>query len=218
MSRLYNLLAGAISLSLIAACASGPTGQNIAKEGKLALVAANLCCDSLRTAIKSPLPSEKIVLAFDAKLQAFDFGGNKAYFKLFDLPAYSHPYSIVISSHAQGWGNDLALFIPRVATYGADFEVTRYFDEKTLRSRSNNLERTIFINPSNAGERYIAVYSSDLSATIERSYSQVSASTISTGAGGFFNLYTGQDGKLSIQSSPVGQIEFEVVGLVPNKK
>lgn len=199
---------------VLAGCAQIPPGTKVVAAGKQALDAAPLCCASLATAQRGALPLQPQQVEIDAKAQAFDFGGNKAFFVLYELPAYAKPYSILLTSLAGGQQGDVALLVPRVALYDADFKVTRFFDEKTLRNRGDNLERTVFVNPSNAQERYIAVYGSDLSASIERAYSMVTVTPVAAGPV-MFNLYGGRDGKSVLRSSPVGKLQIEVQGLAP---
>jgi hypothetical protein len=213
---LRAVLLSAASLLLVS-CATIPTGAKVVAEAKEALDGTPLCCKDLSTAPRSPLPLAPVTLQIDKKSPAFDFGGNKAFFVLHELPAYERPYSIFLTSQAAGTQQDIAVFIPRVAMYDANFNVTRYFDEKSLRNRGNNLERTVFINPANQHERYIAIYGSDLSASIERAYSMVTVQTVSTGLVAF-NLYSGIDGKSVLRSSPAGGLQIEVQGLVPEKK
>jgi hypothetical protein len=208
MRTLWTLGAAA----LLAGCATA--GKDLLAESNKALAAAPLCCKSLATAKRAPLPvaPQPAEVVIDQNAQAFDFGGNKAFFVLYELPKFGQPYSIVLTSVASGTLQDSALFIPRVATYDADFRVRRFFDEKTLRNRGNNLERTVFINPSDAGERYIAIYGSDMSASIERAYSMMTVTPVYAGPV-VWNFYSGTDGKSVLRSSPGGKLQVEVRGL-----
>lgn len=218
--RLARHLRGAattasLAASLLLGGCAGPSGQQIVADGKSALDRTPSCCRTLAEAPRRPLPREATDLTIDAKTaQAFDFGGNKAFFVLFELPRFQATYSIVVSSIAQGPLQDVAIFIPRVALYDEAFQVTRFFEEKTLRNRGNNLERTVFINPPNAGERYLAVFGSDLSSSIERAYSMVTVTPVFAGPV-MFNMYGGVDGKSVLRSSPVGTLRLEVQNLAP---
>ena len=213
MSSAASVRVATLAAALALAGCAQKSGLTLVSEGRQALDAAPICCSSLAQATRLPLPVPEADIAIDGKTaQAFDFGGNKAFFKLFELPPFSTTYAIVVSSSASGPVSDVALFIPRVALYDADFKVTRFFDEKTLRNRGNDLERTVFVNPSNAGERYMAVYGSDLAASIERSYSLVTVTPVMAGPV-MFSLYGGQDGKSTLRSSPAGQLKIEVQGL-----
>jgi hypothetical protein len=213
----WRRIALGAALLALAACAT-KSGMVRVSEAKQALDAALICCTTLAEAARAPLPTTEADLDIGpATAQAFDFGGNKAFFKLFELPPYSRVYSIVISSASEGTVADLALFIPRVALYDADFKVTRFFDEKTLRNRGDTLERTVFVNPSNAAERYLAVFGSDLSASIERSYSAVTVTPVFAGPVAF-NIYGGVDGKSTLRSSPAGRLRIEVQGLTTPAK
>lgn len=202
---------------LLVSCASIPTGTQLVADAKAALDAAPVCCGSLSTAARTPLPLAPATVQVAKTSPAFDFGGNKAFFVLYELPAWDRSYSINLSSQAAGTQTDVALFIPRIAMYDANFKVTRYFDEKSLRNRGNNLERTVFMNPADRSERYLAIYGSDLSASVERAYSMVTVQTVSTGFV-TFNVYSGVDGKSTLRSSPVGNLQLEVQGLAPPAK
>lgn len=196
---------------LLAAC-TVPGGLELAQRGHDDLAAAPICCKSLATAERLPLPLKPADVTIDAKVQAFDFGGDKAFFVLYELPVYSGPYSIVISSLGAGNQADIALFAPRAALYDDRFNVTRAFDDKTLRTRGNTLERTVFINPSNAGERYLAIYGSDLSSTAEHAYAQVTVTSLPAGPV-VAPIYSGRDGHVTIRTAPTGKLKIEVQGL-----
>lgn len=208
-----RLAVAAIAL-LSAGCATVPSGRSIVEESSRALAQASQCCETLATARRAALPLQPAEVMLDKTAQAFDFGGNKAFFVLYELPPFEQPYSVVVTSVAGGSLSDVALFIPRIAAFDGDFKPTRYYDEKTLRNRGNNLERTVFINPSNRAERYLAIYGSDLSASIERPYSMVTVTPVVAGPL-IFNVYGGQDGTSTLQSSPTGKLKLETQGLGP---
>lgn len=199
---------------MLAACGTPPpNGQQLLASGQTALDAAPMCCaQGLDKATRAPLPLVPTTVEIDARAQAHDFGGNKAFFVLYELPAFSVPYSINLTSRAKGPLQDVAILVPRVAVYDADFKLTRYFDDKTLRNRGNDLERTVFINPANAGERYLAIHGSNLAASIERAYSMVTVTPVAAGPV-VFNMYGGQDGKSVLRSAPTGSVQVEVQGL-----
>jgi hypothetical protein len=203
-------------IMLLTGCAAVTTGQQMVDQGKLDLMAAPSCCKELKTATATKLPvsAEPVTVAFDKTLQAFDFGGGKTFFVLYELPAFTSTYSLLVTSQPQGPLSDIALVIPRVALYDAQFKPTRFFDEKTLRNRGNSVERTIFFNPQNASERYIAIFGSDISSSIERAYSAVTVTPIIAGPV-IFNMVGGQDGKSILRSAPTGVLKLETQGLLP---
>jgi hypothetical protein len=200
---------------LLAGCAT--TGRDLLTESTRQLAAAPLCCPTLAEARRAPLPLQATEVAIDHTAQAFNFGGNKAFFVLYELPAFREAYGVVLTSVAAGTLQDTALLIPRVATYDANFQVQRYFDEKTLRNRGNNVERTVFFNPADARERYIAIYGSDLSASVERAYSMATVTPIMVAPGVFWNFHNGVDGTSTLRSAPAGKLKVEVQGLSPPK-
>ena len=172
-----------------------------------------MCCVTLAEARRQVLPLEKSTLTIDHTQQAFDFGTGKTFFVLYELPVFERTYSVSINSVPGGPLTDMALFVPVVALYDAAFVRTRFFDEKTLRNRGNTLERTIFINPRDAGDKYLLVSGSSLSSSIETSYSTVTYTPVVAGPL-MFNMAGGQDGKTQLRTSPTGQLEIEVGGLV----
>jgi hypothetical protein len=215
MSARHSTAAIALAASaLVTGCATAPTGQAVLANGQAALEAAPLCCEGkgLEAAQRNPLPLTPATVDIGSQSQAHDFGGNKAFFVLYELPPYSQPYAIKVTSRPKGTLQDVAILVPRVAMYDARFQLTRYFDDKTLRNRGNDLERTVFINPADAGERYIAIHASNLSASIERAYSMVTVTPVMAGPV-MFNLYGGQDGKSVLRSAPTGSLQIEVQGL-----
>ncbi len=197
---------------LLSGCATTPSGREIVEGSVKALAAAPVCCDKLAEAARSALPTQPTEIVLDKSAQAFNFDGHKAFFLLLELPVYKQPYSVVITSLAVGHMTDVAVLIPRITVFDADFKPIRNFDEKTLRNRGNNLERTVFINPSNQGERYLAIFGSDLSASIERAYSMMTVTPVVAGPI-VFNMYGGQDGKSTLRSSPTGKLKLETQGL-----
>lgn len=199
-------------VALLCACAVVPAGIQLVAQGQRDLDDAKLCCTTLAEAKRTKLTIEKTRVLVDKTMSAFDFGGSKAFFVLYELPVYTKPYSLLVTSVPSGQITDAALFIPRIAIYDAEFKPTRFFDEKTLRNRGNTLERTVFINPQNAQERFVAIFGSDLSASIERAYSEVTVTPVMVGPA-VFNMYGGQDGKSMLRSSPTGALELEVQGL-----
>lgn len=199
-------MAGALT-----ACAT-QNGQQIAAEGFRDLGNSLVCCTTLGQAQAAALPLTKAEVLIDAKRQVFDFGGTKAYFVLYKLPAFTKPYSFVITSLPAGSTADMAILLPRVTLYDEQFTPTRYYDDTSLRNRGSTLERTVFINEPNKAERYVAIFGSDMKAAMERSYSMVTVNTIMVGTVPF-NFYGGQDAKATIRAAPTGKLLFEVQGL-----
>jgi hypothetical protein len=207
-------------LVLTSGCAA--TGKQLVEKGARSLESVPSCCPTLATAKIIPLPvservGDTVQVEINEERQVFNFGGNKAYFVLYALPEFSSAYSITLSSLALGVVSDRALFLPRVAIYDSNFKPTRFFEEKTLRNRGNNVERTVFFNPVNANERYLAIFGSDLSSSIERSYSEVTATPVFIGPV-VFNLISGYDAKSTIRSSPIGTISISTNDLVVGTK
>lgn len=161
-----------------------------------------------------PLPAGPADVAIDERAQVYSFDDAKAYFVVLELPAFSVPYSVGITSVATAGTTDQSVLVPRVALFDAEFKRTRLFGSDDLRHRGSNLERTVFINAADARERYIVIYGSELP-TIERSYSGVTNTPVVVGAG-VLNLVGGQEAKLSVRSSPIGTLRLGTSGLNAN--
>ena len=218
LRRLGAVIAVAAVLGLAtSSCATRQTGGMRVAEAAEALRRSVVCCTELSGAPRLPLPLTPTSVDIGKTSASFEFAGRKAFFVLYELPAYATPYSIFVTSQAVGTIDDVALFIPRIALYDADFKQTRYFDESSLRNRGNDVERTVFVNPSNRGDRYLAIYGADLSASIHRDYSQVTTQTIAA-AGLFLTLHNGVDGKSTLRTSPGGTLQIETSGLSPAPK
>ncbi|MDR0782011.1 MAG: MalM family protein [Pseudomonadales bacterium] len=201
----------ALVAAMLGGCATPITGQQQQEQAMRDLANAPLCCRTLADAKRKPLPLEPHDAPVDSSSQAFTFNGMKSFFVLYELPAFRKPYSITITSIAKGTLKDAMLLIPRVATFDSTFHQIRYVDEKTLRNRGNNLERTLFINPEDAKERYVAIFGSDLSTSVDRAYSR---ETVAAVMGGVV-IYGGEDGKTTVRTSPKGMLHIEVRDLGP---
>jgi hypothetical protein len=220
MSMVFNLpscariaLAALLACLLLTACVT-TTGQQIADVGASDLAAAVVCCKHLSEATRRPftVTPEPISVVVDRQSQAFEFGGTKAFFVMFELPPYTAPWSFTVTSLSQGTLADSAIFVPRVMLFDAAFQPTRVFDEKTLRSRGQSVERTVFINPANAGDRYVALVGSALTSAIQQRYSYVTSTPMMAGPV-MFNLVGGAETTGTVRSAPVGQVRIEVHGL-----
>lgn len=202
-----------VALLGLTACAH-IQADKVVEESHATLAAAPVCCGSLAQAQRQWLPlSGPSELLVDATAQVFDFGGNKAYFVLMELPPYQKPYSIEIRSKVESLPGGTTAFVPRVAMYDAAFELTRFFDVNSLRQRAQTLERTVFINPSNAGERYLAIYGSDPSASIDRRFQTVTVVPMVAGPVVFNMVAGGTDSVSRLHSSPTGRLNLVVTGL-----
>lgn len=212
----WRAAALAAASALLAGCAV-PNGAAIAGKGRDDLAAAPVCCAHLSTVTVGDLPREKIKVTVDEKRQAFEFDGTKAFFVAYRLPDFSDTYAIVISTENAGTALNTAMFMPRVALYDADWKRTRVFDETTLRPRgTGSLERTVFINPPNADERYLVVYGSNRSDVKELAMSAVTSQPITVGAATIY-WQSGADTKVLQHSAPVGDFIIETQGLVKRR-
>lgn len=209
----FFLRAGiAVPLAILLAGCETTKGSQLVESGRNDLASVAVCCTTLAQASHQPLPvsqADGLLLVMDRSRQVFEFDGSKAFFVSFALPAFQMPYSIEISSLPQGTLQDSALLHPRVATYDADFKRLRYFDEKTLRMRGQQLERTVFINANDAAERYLVIYGNDLDARQETIYAVISTTPVTSGPV-MFNMVSGSDVKGILRTSPTGIVRITV--------
>jgi hypothetical protein len=157
----------------------------------------------------------------------FDFDGRRGYFVMFELPKFVAAYSILIESqpsdaaatYEKGGGlfggppaEAKTLLTPGVLLLDEAFRTLRRFDQQGLRSRGDGLERTVFVNPSNDGERYIAIYGIDRDEVLTKTYGVVTSTPVFSGAAvGYF--VSGQDQRARIHFAPIGAVRITVQGL-----
>jgi hypothetical protein len=203
------------AVAALAACVStapcGPSGAKLAQRGWDALKNHPECCYAYQQLSRLPLPAGSTPSSFDVdrERQTFRFGEDKAFVLMFELPAYRAPYAIRLSSLPLGCKLDAALFVPEVLMLDARYQVTRTFDDKTLRHRGAGLERTIFINPDNATERYMLIHGASRAGTTVSEIPVVSANNTIFGPLPF-TFSEGEDVQARLSTSPVGRIEVLV--------
>lgn len=214
--------------AVVAGCASGPPAGEVASAARAALMAAPLCCTSLAEAPRSPLPRQETLVPIDAGRPVFEFDGKRAYFVIYELPAYETPYSILVESRPGdasstrgsdgAWGMTASkaktLLMPGVLMLDAEFRPQRSYGTDMLRPRGDSLEQTVFVNLSNAVERYVALYGVNRDGIVVSSYSTVTSTPIVAGPY-MFTMIGGQDQKSQIHYSPVGNLRVSVSGLTP---
>ena len=202
-----RLLAVVLVLSTSSFSACTTPGSQIAAQGKTDLAGVTVCCKTLADATVLPLPTKQRV-EVDKMRQAFTFDGGKSFFVMYRLPDFIQPYSIVLNSQPGGNVSNTSIFLPRVTLLDAKFVQTRHFSETGLRSRGSVFERTIFINPADAGERYMVIYGADLATPVDRVLSIVTTTTSP-----MFVWSSGADVKATLHPSPVGAFDIEAVDL-----
>jgi hypothetical protein len=214
-------------LVLLSGCATAPPATDTVALARTALAAATPCCSTLAEALRTPLPMEATSLSIGIDRPVFDFEGRRGFFVMFELPKFVAAYSILIESQPSDaaatfekgggfFGTTSAaaktLLTPGVVMLDEAFRTLRRFDQQGLRSRGDGLERTVFVNPSNDGERYIAIYGIDRDEVVTKTYGVVTSTPVFAGAAvGYF--VSGQDQKARIHFSPIGALQITVQGL-----
>lgn len=206
----HSVIVGILAAAgLLTGCAT--PGSQIAAQGKNDLANVVSCCNTLADARNVPLPRKSRV-EIDKTRQAFTFDGGKSFFVLYQLPQFSQTYSIVLRSQPGGMMSNASIFLPRVMLLDESFRQTRHFAETGLRSRGDVFERTVFINPANNSERYIAIYGADLAAPLNRVLS-----VVTTTSSQIFSWSSGADVQATLHPSSVGAFDIETFDL-PDEK
>jgi len=171
-------LAGAVLLATsclsLASCAAffPPT-----LEETIASVAlAPSCCAAIKDFSYEPLefPGTTSV-DINAESQAFDFSSGRSFFKAFELPKWTAPFTITIKSYpghhlpehrhfAQPEG--YSVLLPIVMLLDGEHVVTRITDERVVRRIDWTLlppvrlgmELTIAVGPENQNEQFLVVF------------------------------------------------------------
>jgi maltose operon protein len=161
----------------------------------------------------------------DSKVFVFDTG--KSYFKAFELPEYSTPYSILIKSYQMGGSPASAyIFSPAIMFLDERFAVTRFMEKGIFHyTRISLLETSswetgwalalkaeIPITPENANDRYMVILTTDeLLKEKEVFVSPAFVPLILPGVVGA--IPTGQVNVSNIPHSPMGKIKVVVKSL-----
>jgi hypothetical protein len=189
------------------------SGAQLSATAAADLESAPLCCPAgLAQAPVQPLPDtpkEPEAITIDAKRPAHVFGGGKGFFVLLALPPFEAPYSIEFTSDAAGPLHNSAIFVPLITTFDADFKAVRQFGEDGLRQRGQQVERTIFVNPSNRQERYLAVYGKGTPSTASTQYAVINSSPVVAGPV-MFNVISGSDIKGIRSTAATGTVRVKV--------
>lgn len=193
------------------ACTTMSPQQRVAKA-EADMAARTPCCQDWRSAPVRPLPLVPTKYMMNETADVFLQDGERVYGVLLKLPAFANTYGITLTSKTQGTQSEQMVFAPRVKMMNARFEVTRSFDESDLRTRGGNPERTVYVNPPNADERYMLIHGSGLKSSYTKQVPIHTVQTISTGYGVMY-WSGGADIKATIQSVPFGEIEVETDGL-----
>ena len=207
--RLWGASLGVIAL---AGCAHMSVSERIDKAST-ELASVPECCQTVQGLRKEPLPVLKPVsFTMDASRPVFRIGPDKSYVLAFELPRFEKPYAVTVSSLTQGAITDSWLFVPRVTLMDEHSQVTRSFSEESLRTRGRAVERTVFINPSNASERYLVVHAAALKSSYVRDVQAVTTQAVAVGTGMAY-WTSGADVKAVTRSAPIGELEVSVEGL-----
>ena len=202
-----------VSVVGLTACGTMLSPQQQAAKAELDIAARSPCCRDWQQARVQPLPLEAKKFAMNETAEVFMQDGEKSYGVLLKLPQFVKAYGITLSSKTQGTQTDLLVFAPRVKMMNERFEVTRSFSEADLRSRGGNPERTVHINPANAGERYMLIHGAGLKGSYEKKTPVQTTQAIYTGFGVVY-WADGKDVTATVRGSPFGEIEVTPEGLV----
>lgn len=210
-------------------CATAPSAVDTVAAAQSALATAPLCCSSLADAPRSPLPLQNALVSIGIDRPVFAFNGQRAFFVLYELPAYSAPYSILVESQPVDMPRTLensgglfgassatekTLMAVAIAMLDVGFSQQRAFDSGTMRPRGESLEQTVFVNDANATERYIAIYGVDRKEVVSKTYSSMTVTPVMAG-GVVGTMISGEDRTGRVHFSPTGVLRLSVSGLAP---
>jgi hypothetical protein len=219
----------AFAAMVLMGCATEPSAVDAVSAAQSALASAPLCCSFLADAPRSPLPLQSTLVSIGIDRPVFAFNGQRAFFVLYELPAFSAPYSILVESqpvdmpttYEKGGGlfgassaTAKTLMAVAIAMLDAGFSQQRVFDSGTMRPRGEGLEQTVFVNDSNATERYIAIYGVDRREVVSKTYSNITVTPVMAG-GVVGTMIGGEDRTGRIHFSPTGVLRLTVSGLAP---
>ncbi len=170
------------------------------------------------------IPDSK-VFWLNEESKAFIFDTGKSYFKAFELPVYSSPYSISIRSYKIGQtAKSFYIFSPAVMFLDERFNVTRFLDKNVFQyhrislfdfdSAGNAfaLEGEISVVQENARERYMVILTTD--GVLAKETSEAQQAYVPIIIPGFVSVMpTGRSYAVSIPHSPAGKIKIVVHGL-----
>jgi hypothetical protein len=211
MLRLSTLTV--LSLSLLA-CSTTP---RLPAKAHLAMLQQRLKVTTQAQAwtqlAAQPLPAKPQVFEINDTLPVTKVDQNNGYALKFVLPAFQTPYSIVLQgfSNVQTSDGNILMFAPVVYLLDEQHQITRQFSAKDLvRRGAFNLERTIFMNPKNAQERYLVI-SGDLDGeSFDRKVASSNQGAVYVAGAGSISWATGSESKNTIFYSPVGSVLIKV--------
>lgn len=151
-----------VVLPLLAAAILSGCVATVAQQRE-SLDQARICCQTLAQLPFVPLtPGKPKSIKLDATSLAFDFDGAKSFFFAARLPPYAGPLLLAIESHGTVVPKNpemTSVFRPDVMFLDTSFQVTRRVSPDTFRrSRGADLRGTVFINPENAADTYVVVF------------------------------------------------------------
>ncbi len=208
MIRSSSLCAVAFCVLAASGCGSIQSGGDISRNALKEVSSVALCCPALADASATLVPIEAKVFHIDKQTPVYEFDGHRSPFLFFQLPDYQGRYSLVIRSMQTGKMDEPALFVPRLRFYDQNFQVTRNYDESSMKNRGGNVEITVFMNATNSAERYFAIYTAGASQPVSQTLQVVTQSTISSGAY-MFSFISGNDVKATLYPSMFGDVSIE---------
>lgn len=168
---------------------------------------------SLSQIAAQPLPTKKKIFHINEKLPVYRFEQGAVYVLKLELPTYQAPYQIVLT----GTGNiardgNLLMFAPVVYLLDAQHQVVRHISSQDLvRRGTGSLERTVFINPKNAQERYLVIAGELGDVSYDRTVASINnGSTYVAGVGGV-SWSTGTESTNKVFYAPIGTVSIQTI-------
>lgn len=207
---------------------------NVDERSSSLAIAPNIatpCCAQFKDLVKSALPIELFELKLNETSPTFDFGNGSQAYHLIELPEYKKPYHININNIPQAPGafnkTEYTQIAMLIKTFDGDLKLQRSYEHSGMKKRSLGFEKTVFINPNNATEKYLLVYGDTKAAEEDSTISERTMSksglaitvlaAIATGGALYVPIaQDGTDRKIKISPSDKGILLIEPKGLKTN--
>ena len=133
---------------------------------------APVCCSKMSEfKLEKLAPGKSLSTEITRGQGTYEFPSGRSYFRAFELPKYTAPYSITLRSKVMPSGIPyrFRVFAPAAILLDSSFNVVETIDPKGLRPtpasimppRAAALDQTIAISAHNAQARYLVLYTTD---------------------------------------------------------
>lgn len=173
-----------------------------------------ICCERLQDIRYHPAVYDKVLtvnLGGKKKTPVRQFATGKSFFAAIQLPTYTAPYEIQITSLP----NEQQLFWPTVQILDANFQLTQELGADRFTYSNGELSNHFFIN-QDVGYRYLLIYTKPNAIGKAGTLREVGASNLYLPAEtGLFNLAYGVDQKKELKTAAGGKLQLRFIKYQP---